>query len=104
MKISGTVHNEGRFDAQIESCHVVWHAFSEKSSTGRRLSIEIPDANIDGVTPRMSLPAQAGFEFTVTGISDADPGLSAALHDRRAVTIGFRTATGKWARRRVKYK
>jgi len=54
----------------------------------------VPAEFIEGITFGMTLAAQSGHEFTVAAIPDVDPGLSLALHDGRAVTIGFVTATG----------
>ena len=74
------------------------------ATNGPRLSLWVPGEFIEGITFGMTLTAQSGHEFTVPRIPDVDPGLSVALHDRREVTIGFTTATGKRARKKIKYK
>jgi hypothetical protein len=51
----------------------------------------------------MPLAAQAGHEFTVIDINGIDLGLAVALHDRRLVKLIFQSASGKVAKRTIKY-
>jgi hypothetical protein len=105
MKITGGLSNKGRFDAYIQAATITWASFQSSSTiSGARIQVDVPPAQLTGITLGKSLPAQTGAEFTVTQVASIDPGLSVALHDRRQVAIAFRTATGKTAKRIVKYK
>jgi hypothetical protein len=105
MKISGIIRNVGRYDAQIDRVWVQWTSTSPGgTASGQQISTWIEAEHISGVTLKMELPAQRGYEFTVTGIYEIDRGLDAALHDRRRAQIGFVTATGKKAGGTIRYK
>jgi hypothetical protein len=107
MKITGSLSNKGRFDAYIQNATVTWASAQSSSSTwsGKTMiRIDVPASQLTGITLGTSLPAQSGAEFAVTQVADIDTGLSVALHDRRQVILAFRTATGKMAKRTVKYQ
>lgn len=107
MKVSGSIRNVGRHNAQIDRVWVQWTSASASGSSGasgQQLSTWIDAEHISGVTLQLELPAQRGYEFTVTGIYEIDRGLDAALHDRRRARIGLVTATGKRAGSTIRYK
>jgi hypothetical protein len=104
MKISGSIRNEGRFDAHIERAWLGWLSSSTTANTsGRPLSCPLPPTHLQGASLPQSLPAQTGSEFTVVDVSAIDPGLNVALHDHRDVTLAFRTASGRTAKARIRY-
>jgi hypothetical protein len=104
MKVSCSVRNQGRFDAHIERISVGWAASPASGQTrGAVIVLGLTPEHIEGVTVAFPLAAQTGKEFTVVGIAKFDPGLSAALHDRRDASVAVLTASGKWARGRVRY-
>ena len=108
MKLSGSIRNQGRFDAHIERAAFGWYSSPRSSvpnAQGVALRCDVPAEFIKGVTLPLPLPlpAEAGKEFTIVNIPKIDPGLSAALHDCRGVGLIFYTASGKRARAQVKY-
>lgn len=107
MKITGSLSNKGRFDAYIQGAVLRWASFQSNpaiGSSGNMIQVDVPSGQLVGIAAGASLPAQSGVEFTVEQVADIDPGLSVALHDRRQVSLAFRTATGKRAKRTVKYR
>jgi hypothetical protein len=105
MKISGTIRNVGRFDSNIERATFQWPASPEGSmgTQPRRLSSEVRDDYILGLKLPMPLPGEAGSEFSIINLRDVDLGLAVALHDRRAVTLTFHTASGRKGSGKVRY-
>jgi len=104
MKISGRISNSGRFDAHIDSATFNWRSSPEGSVAGSKaLSCDLSADHIQGIALPLHLPAQTGQEFAVTDLREVDLGLAVALHDRRLVTLTFRTASGKKAKARIKY-
>ena len=97
MKVYGTVSNTGRFDASLSQLGFGWYL------RGTWISVPIPAERVDGLEIPSALPAQNQAEFVITGVASLDPGLSAALHDRRRVEIGFTTGSGKPAQTEIKY-
>jgi hypothetical protein len=97
MKISGIVKNTGRFDGYLVAA---WFGFWVRR---KWLDIELPADRIDGLEIPGSLSAQKHAEFKIAKIADVDPGLSAALHERREVWLLISTGSGKRAESKVLY-
>jgi hypothetical protein len=106
MKISGRVTNTGRFDARIESASLHWTSSPQSGNAlvpPTSLWCELLADHIEGLTLGQPLPAQSGEEFVINDINGIDLGLAVALHDRRHVTLAFRTASGRKAKKTIKY-
>jgi hypothetical protein len=103
MKVSGRIANLGRFDAHIESATFRWLASAQGNTVPKRLSCDLPATHIQGMTLPLPLASQTGHEFTVIDLEGIDLGLAVALHDRRQVTLTFCSASGKQAKRTIKY-
>ncbi len=107
MKIMSSLSNKGRSDAYVQGATLTWASSQSNlgTSSGRTMiHVDLLQDRITGIALGASLPAQRGAEFAVTQVASIDPGLSVALHDRRQVILKFRTATGRTAKRTVKYR
>jgi hypothetical protein len=83
MTVSGSVRNIGRLNTDLENVSVSW------TKGGAPFGYYVPHRFIKGLTLPQSLPAENGTEFKIINLRDIDPGLEAALHDRRNVGLTF---------------
>jgi hypothetical protein len=102
MAIAGSISNIGRSDAEIETGMFQWMA--PYGAGSRKISCELPDDNIRGMTLPLSLSSEKGTEYKIGMLDQIDQGLSSALHDHRSVTLIFRTVTGRKAKGKIKYE
>jgi hypothetical protein len=102
MTLAGTITNVGRFDAQLEKATFAW-VIPPPGNSSTRLTCDVPDRLITGLTLPQSLPAEKGAEFKIVSLRDLDPGLEVALHDHRAAQLVFHTASGRKGSGSIKY-
>ncbi len=110
MRIIGEIRNKGRFDTTLMQVTLEWALPLQGPSGGhltwgapRPISVMVPDANLKNAKLSGPLRAQYSQGFAIIDLAQIDPGLVAALHDHRRVTIGIGTGAGKLTRQLVKY-
>ena len=99
MVVGGNVRNIGRFDSELENARFSWRIQDKM----RLPSCGVPAKNITGITFPQPLPAEKGMEFEIADLRDLDLGLQSALHDQRVVYLTFQTASGRKAKKTVRY-
>jgi hypothetical protein len=99
MSIGGYVRNIGRFDSKLESASFSWRL----KDKWRLPSCDVPALNIEGIVFPQPLPAEKGVEFKVKDLNNLDLGLQSALHDQGTVYVTFQTASGRKAKKKVRY-
>jgi hypothetical protein len=112
MKVTGSVLNQGRFDAHLKSVLFGWVPGLQGASlqTGgltwgysSAIWVEIPPANIANLAIPGLLTAENGQEFVITGLDRIHIGLEVALHEHRRIVMAIRTASGKQTSAVIKY-
>jgi hypothetical protein len=97
MKLGGTLVSAGRAEARVTLASFEWQAGPEGGSmfsTGK-VSCKLTADHLNGIAFYTPLPVGTEYEFDVLAIQEIDPGLWAALHERRPVKIVFDKPVGQ---------